>query len=521
MSQKKNKLYVSTAVLCCVLLAACSSKVSLSSGRYPSDSAQLTAVIQEDDIAALDSFVGLSSVDFTGSICYEAITDWAQAHPDIEVRYTVEMPWGEAVDNSVTSLDLSTHPAAEIQQAAELLQYLPALETVSIGSSKLDPEAFCALAAGNPNIDFTGAISAGGMTIDLHSTELDLTGISRKDAPELIAILPYMSSLERIQLGSDENANLTWEDIAALEAACPQAEVEYAFTLYGKHFTLSSTSMIISHKPVEDNGELVRRVIACMPELTYLDMDSCGVGDEDMAAIRDDFPNVDVVWRIWFGKGYSVRTDVDTILASNPDAGGELNSTNSGSLKYCTKVKYLDLGHNVELEDISFVSYMPDLEVAILAMVRITDFSPLADCPHLEFLELGASGLHDLTPLSNLKELRHLSVASDPCLFDISPLYGLTELERLWISPWTPISQDQIDKMQECAPNCYIDLHSKDNNSYDVGYPGWRYIGYGEDGHAILHPRYILLWSQFNYGAAPYCYAYSSNDPLYYVSSEP
>lgn len=51
-------------------------------------------------------------------------------------------------------------------------------------------------------------------------------------------------------------------------------------------------------------------------------MDSCGVSDEEMAAIRDDFPDVNVVWRIWFGTGYSVRTDVEKILASQPQRAG-------------------------------------------------------------------------------------------------------------------------------------------------------------------------------------------------------
>ena len=52
------------------------------------------------------------------------------------------------------------------------------------------------------------------------------------------------------------------------------------------------------------------------------DRDYCGVSNEAMAQIRDENPNVEVVWRIWFGENYSVRTDVERILASKPTVGG-------------------------------------------------------------------------------------------------------------------------------------------------------------------------------------------------------
>ena len=104
--------------------------------------------------------------------------------------------------------------------------------------------------------------------------------------------------------------------------------------------------MNLSHISITDNGELVRQVISCMPNLRYLDMDTCGVDNVHMAHIRDDFPNIKVVWRIWFGTNYTVRTDVKKILASMPSVGGDLTVANTYNLRYCTEVKYLDVGHN-------------------------------------------------------------------------------------------------------------------------------------------------------------------------------
>ena len=252
-----------------------------------------------------------------------------------------------------------------------------------------------------------------------------------------------------------------------------------------------------------------------MPELTLLDMDFCEVSDEAMADIRDSLPKAEVVWRIWFGNehrnGYSVRTNVTRILASNPGRGGELTAENTRSLKYCTKVIYLDLGHNDQLTDISFVRCMPDLEVAVLAMGGFSDLSPLADCPKLEYLEIQTGAVSDLRPLSGLKNLRHLNIAWNFALTDITPLYELTELERLWIGGYDPVPREQVEEMQRRAPNCVINTTTSNPTE-----AGWRYVSFNEEGYGIPHPRYALLRKQFDYGSAPYCYSYPEYDPLYY-----
>ena len=178
-----------------------------------------------------------------------------------------------------------------------------------------------------------------------------------------------------MSLGNDELTHLTWGEIRRLQKAAPDADFLYSFHLYEKEFSLDDKEMDLNHITMYDNGDLVRQVIACMPNLRYLDMDQCNVDNEHMEKIRDEFPDIKVVWRIWFGSNYSVRTDVKKILASMPSVGGNLQISNTRALKYCTEVKYLDIGHNEELQDISFTAYMPDLEVAIFAMLNVKDIS--------------------------------------------------------------------------------------------------------------------------------------------------
>ncbi len=420
--------------------------VTLSGGSYPSDTKELTAVITAADIPLLESFPQMEKADFSGSRCQKELSAWALEHPEISVRCEVRLSDGTVIPADTRELELSDETPGEELLALVLL---PELRTVDLGE--------CLDAAESP---------------------------------------------------------LDWEALAKAEAACPKAEFHYSFHLYKKSFDLQSTEMDLNHITMTDDGALVKKVAACLPDLTLLDMDFCDVDNEHMAQIRDSLPNTEVVWRIWFGdnpiSGYSVRTNVTKILASNPGIGGELTPENTEALKYCTKVKYLDLGHNDQLTDLSFVRYMPDLEVAVLAMGGFRDLSPLADCPKLEYLEIQTGAISDLRPLAKVKSLRHLNVAWNFALTDITPLYELTDLERLWIGAFDPVPREQIEEMQRRAPNCEINIETR--NPTDGG---WRYTEYNELGYGVPHPRYELLRQQFDYGNAPWCYSYISNDPLY------
>ena len=76
-----------------------------------------------------------------------------------------------------------------------------------------------------------------------------------------------------------------------------------------------------------------------MPKLKTLLMDTCAVGNEDMAKIRDALPDTEVVWRINFGGAYTARTNETRILASSPSVGGALGDRDAEVFKYFTQVK--------------------------------------------------------------------------------------------------------------------------------------------------------------------------------------
>ena len=527
-------------------------EVRLSSGVYPKDTAELVAVVTPEDLPLLDEFSSLTSADFSGSSCYTEILSWMENHPDTSVRYNITLPDGRVFSNDTTSIDLTGLTPIAAPQVAALLQFLPDLQTIDLGvaqpGSSLNAEVLELISSSCPNATVHYALSLFGREVSLSDTELDLSSISADQVGEATSVLRSMNDIKLIHLGSEGNG-LGWDSISAIHEAAPGAVLDYSFNLWGVDANLSDDYLSFSHITMNDQGESVRRVVPLMTNLETLDMDFCDVSNEAMAVIREENPSVDVIWRIWFA-GYSVRTDVERILASSIANGGEVTDQEAAKLKYCTKVKYLDLGHNKVLTDISFTRYMPDLEVAIFAINDISDISPLAECHKLEYLEINSTNVTDLTPLSDAKALRHLNIGRTvktdenlgedekrPRVTDLTPLYGLSDLERLWIGSMTAggIPIEQIEHMAEVM-HCE-NLYNTDGtfNEYcekinvtsgDPSQGTWRTTGERPNWvweqwlitgvfNDPLNERYALLREQFQYDNGVYAYSLPQNDPLY------
>lgn len=482
-------------------------KVQLSSGRYDVDSKTLTAVLESGETEYLHLFDKLEAADFSGSSCYEEIAAWARENPQVSVKYTVDLPDGSRYDNSVNSVDLSALPAGAAQEAARALNCLPNLQTVSLGNvggdgSGLSLEDVATLRKALPEVGFDFTLDLLGQSVEPDTRSVDLSGLSSdpEQLMEAAAVLACLTELEEVDLGAQSVNALSWDDINMLAKACPGAVLNYDFSLYGQELNLNTVSLDFNHTSISDEGAEIRKILPLMRNCTYLDMDYCGVSNEAMAAIRDENPGVEVVWRIWFGENYSVRTDVERILASKPTVGGMIYD--GSVLQYCTKVKYLDLGHNDDLSDISFVASMPDLEVLIIAMTNVSDLSPLANCPKMEYLEIQETEISDLSPLSGLTNLAHLNICNQETVTDASPLYGLSKLERLWIGCNTPIPEEQLAKLKEALPNCDINT-----TTYDPHGEAWRYTAYDPDiPKYYWTPRHELLREQLGYNYQEYSF---------------
>ena len=298
---------------------------------------------------------------------------------------------------------------------------------------------------------------------------------------------------------------LSWEDLAELNEEFPDLDFVYRFTVLGREFSTMDKKFDLHHLKMDDEGELVKRILPSMKHCEFLDMDFCNVSSETMAEIRDSHPEMEVVWRVWFGEDCSVRTDVERILASN--LNHHLTDLNSKELKYCTKVKYLDLGHNSDLHDYGFVAYMPDLEVVVISVSGFHDLTPFSKCTNLEYLEMCTyQGEFDIAPLGALVNLKHLNICSLGKVTGYEELMNLKNLERLWIGCYTYIPAEWVEQYHEMNPDCVIDTTEQ------TGCLGhWRYEA---DGSNV--PRYELLRQQFDYDHYTSVCASWFNDPMYY-----
>lgn len=495
--------------------------VELSAGSFEQECESVTAVLQSSDIPLLDSFTSLKRLDASGSSCYAELVRWGEAHPDVELHYTVELPNGTVYQNSDTELDLRGIGDTALDTALELMSYLPAPTALNLGNYDggeecLSVENMLSLFETYPEAAFDYSFTLAGQTVDAQTASLDLTASSHDELTSVSPLLSRMSAITEINMGSEGGA-MSFEDVGLVQGLCPQAAVEYHFELFEKSFSTLDEKMDFWHVDMHDGGNAVRAVLPYMQNCTYVDMDSCGILNEEMAALQADFPDIKIVWRIWFAEHYSVRTDVEKILASKPSKGGTIYNDDADVLKYCTDLRFLDLGHNDSISNISFVRSMPKLEVLVIAMNPLVDISPLADCPHMEYLELNTTKIADLSPLSELHELRHLNICNCPDVCDISPLYGLTELERLWIGCVDPVPAEQVETMQAAAPECKIDT-----TTLDPTQGGWRYADLNDKGWRTwekygyfdfdLDPRYELLQKQFGY--LEEAYAFTWLDPL-------
>ena len=407
-----------------------------------------------------------------------------------------------------------------------LLDALPSLRRVDADGSECREE-LCAWGLAHPEVELRYTVPLPGLDpVENGIRRLELPALRLEELPDAAAALGLLPGLQELVLpGGEEGFAL--EDALFLADAAGDAVVSYPFTLYGLDADLSDTELMLFHVPVSDQGEAVRQVLPRMHACTVLDMDGSGVDNEHMAQIRDENPKVEVIWRVWFGASYSVRTNVTKILASKPSEGGRIDDGNCGALRYCTRVRYLDLGHNPTLTDFSFVRSMPELEIAVISMASVEDLSPFASCPHLRYLEAGNTHISDLSPLAECPELSHLNIGTNIGVTDISPLYGLN-LKRLWIGSYTPVPAEQVEEMQRLHPRCVINTTVPsglpnpdgrvDNEGYTIGWKSyqthpytWSWIPIG---------WYKVVFKCFEYDRGDRAYAFCWNDPKY-LGSDP
>lgn len=473
----KKKLLVTAALVCALLMvfAGCSSDPEATEPKDPKEVKVLTMVVDAGTISKLEDYPQLEKVDLTGSTCYPEIVAYAAAHPEVEVIYTVAVGNAEVAS---TETDVTLNDGGyEFDKLLENLKYLPNLKSLTLKATRLNVVQMDALRLAYPEVEIACTIRLNGVELGADTTELNLSAMTPEQVDVYAAKLGLLPNLKRVELmTADGMCNLTTEDIQKLQDAVPGVIFNYVyeFELFGQTLSTADERVEFVDVKIGDQGEQqIRDALDKLVNCTYFLLDNCGLSNEVMASIRDDYPHIKIVWRVFqHNKNRSWLTDTEVMRAVYG-----ITDENSDFLKYCTDVKYMDLGHNTDMVDISFCAYMPNLEIAILSGSPIKDLSPLANCKKLEFLEIAWCGhITDVSPLAGCESLKYLNIGHTS-IKNVETLKDLP-LEMLsFVNSGNKVKMTEADwkEIQALMPDCWITYAPlKDNTANPYGV-GWRY----------------------------------------------
>jgi len=432
----------------------------------PASVEELTLIVDENTISTLERYPNLKRVDLSGSTCYAAIESYMEAHPEVAVTYTVNLG-GMDITAGTTGLILepgSFHYITLINN----LRYLPTVTSLSLPETDLTMEQIDALKAAYPRVEFDCSFQVGDLKLGIETTELDLSAFDPAQLDVLVEKLPLLVNLTRVELMDDSgNSPFTMDQVRQLKAAQPNAVYNYTFQLFGRTISSSEEKLDFTNQKLGNEAEAeLRAALDVLPANVYIKLENCGFDNEVLGGIQQDYPEATIVWRVWYGNQNQLT---DAVMIRHVY---HLTDDNCENMKYFTKAKYLDLGHNETLSTIEFCAYMPDLEILIVSGSLVGDVTPLANCTKLWWLELAyCSKVTDISALSGCESLRNLNL-SFTNVSDITPVQDLPMQQFVAILNQIP---DEMEKAyDESHPDCVTLWRGKQPYGY-----GWRYIDNG------------------------------------------
>lgn len=329
----------------------------------------------------------------------------------------------------------------------------------------------------NLNIEMPSYVNLNGKSYNKNTKELELSNIT-VDTNFIMALYDF-TNLEKVAI---KDQIISLESLSILKKIFPNINFKYNIELLGKKVPNDIDSLDYSKVVIKDLTTF-KQSLKFLDNLKYLDLSDCNLSNEELANLREEFPNIKIVWRVHLGK-WSLKTDCISfsVLITRFDYK-RMTSKDIQVLKYCTDLQALDLGHQ-SITDISVIGdYLPNLRLLILADNQISDITPIRKLKHLHYLELFMNNIKDISPLVSCTEMVDLNLAHIGPLRDFSPIINnkFPLLERLCIQNSGGTSK-YYNSIKNTYPNVKI-VHT----GYGSTHSGWR-----------THPRYYAMIDMFN-----------------------
>lgn len=425
--------------------------VRLGDELYESHTASITLDDLPENWENLLLFPYLRSLTVEHCTAPETMETLAGKLPDCDVRWNLGIggKWFDVSSLAITVPGTAVYHEELLSQLA----WFRSLESVTISDAVLAPEEQRSLLSAYPDVTFRMPVSLGEARIPNSSTALifSQTGLSTtKELEEALDLLPALRGVDFT--GSGVSA----EDRIAFRNGHKDMNVSWSVPIMGSLYPCDTDVLDFNGIAFTDTVEL-EEAIPYFPDLQKIEMCDTGFTNEQLDELNQRWPDVRVVWRVYFS-GYSLRTDDTYFCAAATFNGPDLFDKDMGPLYYCTDLVALDLGH-MYMSNLSFVYNMPNLTYLIIAESRVTDLTPLASCKKLKYLEAFHTDISDLSPLTECPELESLNICytAIPQRNAYPNLMAMENLGRLWYCH-CPLNATQRTELQKAKPDLIMFL---------------------------------------------------------------
>jgi internalin A len=220
-----------------------------------------------------------------------------------------------------------------------------------------------------------------------------------------ITDLSPLMGLTHLAAVSVSDNPLTHAKVNELRAALPNAHITYFVSAYVEFDPLDFYTSI-------HNMDLTDEDLAYMVANGQIPINITGIWFHNATNLSDISP-------------VALLTELTSLYFSSPYI------TDWSPLYNLPYLTHLSLGG--EINDISFISNLPNLDALSLYDTAVTDISALEGLVNLHSLTIMNAPITDITPLASLTGLYHLGL-SGLMLDDLTPLASLTSLTGLSLS---------------------------------------------------------------------------------------
>lgn len=227
----------------------------------------------------------------------------------------------------------------------------------------------------------------------------------------------YFPNLKNVYVFGFTASPLLLDIFNAAKSVNPDVNFQCSTSIYGVEVDETTEFLDLNSIKIKDLTEL-DIALTLFPNIKTVEMCSCRLPNEELAALRAKYPDKKIVWLLIITNhlsrrdanhfSFSIRTDAQVFSTLGKMKHEDFTSEVAQQIfRYCTELRALDLRHN-NITDLSGIENLKHLHTLILADNAITDVSPLADCKMLNYVEIQYNHIKDATPFGELPLLEDL-----------------------------------------------------------------------------------------------------------------